>query len=194
MAQLTLERGKTAVLIMDYQNDILGGYPEAARNEALQKAGAVLAKARGAGMPVVYVVVRFREGYPEIGPYDFGRLTLKQNNVLREGTPGAEIHSAVAPLPGEAVCVKRRTGPFSTSDLAAVLAAKGVTNLVLMGVATSGVVLSTVRWGSDTDYRMTVLADCCLDRDPEVHRVLTEKVFPRQAVVATAQELLDAAL
>ncbi len=47
----------------------------------------------------------------------------------------------------------------------------------------SGVVLSTLRQAADLDYRLTVLADGCLDADPEVHRVLTEKVYPRQADV-----------
>ena len=54
---------------------------------------------------------------------------------------------------------------------------------MLAGIATSGVVLSTLRQAADPDYRLTVLADGCLDADPEVHRVLTEKVFPRQADV-----------
>jgi nicotinamidase-related amidase len=59
---------------------------------------------------------------------------------------------------------------------------------VLAGIATSGVVLSTVRQAADMDYRLTVLSDGCLDADPEVHRVLTEKVFPRQAEVSTVAE------
>ena len=49
-------------------------------------------------------------------------------------------------------------------------------------------VLSTLRQAADLDYRLTVLADGCLDADPEVHRVLTEKVFPRQADVVTVDE------
>ena len=64
-----------------------------------------------------------------------------------------------------------------------VLRAGGIDHLVLAGIATSGVVLSTLRQAADLDYRLTVLADGCLDADPEVHRVLTGKVFPRQADV-----------
>ena len=58
----------------------------------------------------------------------------------------------------------------------------------MTGVATSGVVLSTLRQAADLDYRLVVLSDACLDADPEVHRVLTEKVFPRQAAVRTVAE------
>jgi nicotinamidase-related amidase len=72
---------------------------------------------------------------------------------------------------------------FAGSDLDVVLRAGEVRSLVLCGIATSGVVLSTVRAAADMDYELTVLADCCADGDPEVHRVLLEKVFPRQAAV-----------
>jgi len=59
---------------------------------------------------------------------------------------------------------------------------------VLTGIATSGVVLSTLRQAADLDYRLVVLAAACADADPEVHRVLTTKVFPRQAEVLTVEE------
>ena len=190
--QLSIERGKTAVVIMDYQNDIVSFLPEAARDELMERAGAVLASARREGIPVIYVVVRFREGYPEISSGDAVRRGLRDSERLKEGTPGAEIHSAVAPEPGEVVVTKRRTGAFSTTDLGAVLSAQGIETLVLMGVSTSGCVLSTVRWAADTDYRLIVVSDCCADRDEEVQRVLTEKVFPRQAAVVTSQEFIQA--
>jgi len=69
-----------------------------------------------------------------------------------------------------------------------VLRGLDVDTMVLTGIATSGVVLSTLRQAADLDYRLVVLADGCLDADPEVHRVLTEKVFPRQADVTTVDE------
>ena len=74
---------------------------------------------------------------------------------------------------------------FTGSDLEVVLRAGGLDRLVLAGIATSGVVLATLRQAADLDYQLTVLADGCLDADPEVHRVLTEKVFPRQADVVS---------
>jgi nicotinamidase-related amidase len=58
-----------------------------------------------------------------------------------------------------------------------------VDTLVLAGISTSGVVLSTTRDAADRDFRLLVLADCCADPDPDVHRVLIEKVLPRQAEV-----------
>jgi nicotinamidase-related amidase len=61
-----------------------------------------------------------------------------------------------------------------------------IDTLLLSGIATSGVVLSTLLDAADRDYRLFVLADCCADVDPLVHQVLTERVFPRQADVITA--------
>ena len=87
---------------------------------------------------------------------------------------------------------KRRVGAFSTTELATLLRAKGVENLVLLGIVTSGVVLSTVRWAADMDYSLVVVADACADRNEDVHRMLVEKVFPGQATVITTQTLLAA--
>lgn len=66
-----------------------------------------------------------------------------------------------------------------------------VTSLILCGIATSGVVLSTVRWAADMDYDLVVVEDCCADGDDEVHRVLTRKVFPRQARVVSANAIIE---
>ena len=103
-----------------------------------------------------------------------------------------EIHAQVAPQPTEVIVTKRRVGAFATTDLESVLRAHEVTCLVLLGIATSGVVLSTVRWAADADYALIVLEDCCADADEEVHRVLMQKVFPRQATVVPSQAFLQA--
>ena len=87
---------------------------------------------------------------------------------------------------------KRRIGLFSTTELSAVPESKRIENLVLRGISTEGVVLSTVRWAADIDYQLIVLADCCAGLDEDAHRVLIEKVFPRQATVVTSTEFLQA--
>jgi nicotinamidase-related amidase len=180
-----------ALLCMDYQNDIVGAYAEDRQRELLSKAAAALSAARRMKMPVIYVVVRFRPGYPEISPRNKIFQGIKSGNRLRDGTPGADIHRQVAPQADDIIVIKRRVGAFSTTDMETVLKAQGITHLVLMGIATSGVVLSTVRWAADADYELTVLSDCCADAEEEVHRVLTQKVFPRQATVVTAAEWLQ---
>ncbi len=190
--EFTVNRARTAVLVMDYENDIVGSLPADVRAPLLEKAAAVIKGARKAGIPVVYVVVRFRDGYPEVNVHNKLFRALKESGRLKEGTKGAEIDPAVAPLPGEVIVTKRRVGAFSTTDLETVLRAKDINTIVLAGISTSGVVLSTVRWAADMDYSIAVLSDACADRDPEVHRVLMDKVFPWQATVVTSEEFLKA--
>lgn len=184
----SFEAGRTALLVMDMQRGILSRYEDT--SELLERFGAVIGAARAAGMPVIFVVVQFREGYPEISPRNKSFSALRQSGALTGET--AEIHPDVPREPGDVIVTKRRISAFAGSDLDVVLRAHGIESLVLTGIATSGVVLSTLRLAADLDYRLTVLADCCRDRDPEVHRVLTEKVFPMQAEVLTAAEWIAA--
>ena len=188
---LTLDRSHTALLIMDYQQEIVTRI--AAHDPGLlERAATVLASARAARIPVIYIVVSFRAAYPEISPHNRSFSAIRTSGRLLEGSPGTEIAPQVAPQPGEPVVAKRRTGAFSTTDLETILRAQGVTTLALMGIATSGVVLSTVRWAADMDYELVVVEDCCTDGDDEVHRVLTQKVFPRQAAVVQSSAVIAA--
>ena len=186
---LQIDRGRTAVLIMDYQNEIVSNFA-AQQPGLLARAATVLAAAREAGLPVIYVVVRFRPGYPEVSPRNKLFGGIREAGRLQEGAEGAEIHPQVAPQAGDVVVTKRRVGAFATTDLETILRARDVSTLLLFGIATSGVVLSTVRWAADADYAMVVVADCCADGDDEVHRVLTEKVYPRMAAVVDAEAVI----
>jgi nicotinamidase-related amidase len=169
----------TALLVMDVQNAIVARFAGAT---VLDRAAAAIAAARGAGVPVIYVRVAFRPGHPEVSPRNKSFAALRDGGGLADDEAIA-IHPAVAPEPGEVVVTKRRVSAFAGSDLDVVLRAGGVEELVLCGIATSGVVLSTLRAAADLDYGLTVLRDACGDADPEVHRVLMDKVFPRQADV-----------
>lgn len=171
---------------MDVQQGIVERYAEG--DAYVRRLSDVLAAARSAGIRVIYVTIRFREGYPEISSRNRSFSTMKQNGRFQMTDPATQVHPAIAPEPGEVVVTKLRVGAFTGSDLEVILRAGNIDTLVLTGIATSGVVLSTVRAAADMDYRLIVLSDCCADLDEEVHRVLTEKVFPRQADVMTAQE------
>jgi nicotinamidase-related amidase len=190
--EFTINSARTAVLIMDYQNEIVSMLPENVRAPLLDNASAILKKARQKHLPIIYVVVRFRDGYPEINPHNKLFSSLKESGRLREGASGSEIHDRVAPHPDDIVVTKRRVGAFSTTDLETILRAKNINTLVLFGISTSGVVLSTVRWAADMDYSLVIVSDACADRDEEVNRVLMDKVFPWQATVVTTRELLNA--
>lgn len=174
---------RQALLVMDVQRVVVDRYPDPLYLPRLREA---IGAARSGGVPVIYVVVGFRPGFPEISARNkmFGGLA-RTTPPAGGGEQATQIHPDVAPEPGDILVTKRRVSAFAGSDLDMVLRAGDIDHLVLTGIATGGVVLSTVRQAADLDFGLTVLADGCLDADPEVHRVLTEKVFPHQADVTT---------
>jgi nicotinamidase-related amidase len=176
----------TVLLVMDVQRGVVERFP--GNGGYLQRVQQAATAARAAGVPVIYVTVGFRPGYPEVSPRNRAFSGLASAGRFAEGDPAAGIHPAVAPEPGDLVVTKRRVSAFTGSDLEVLLRGLGAGTLVLAGVATSGVVLSTLRQAADLDYRLVVLADGCLDADAEVHQVLTGKVFPRQADVLTVAQ------
>lgn len=181
---------KNALLVMDVQRGIVERYGDGAQ-AFLDRLAVVIDTARAAGIPVIYVTIRFREGHPDVSPRNRAFSALAAGRTFVEGTPASEIHLRVAPHEGDIVVTKRRVGAFTGSDLEVVLRSLGIETIILSGIATSGVVLSTVRAAADMDYRIVVLSDCTVDSDEEVHRVLTTKVFPRQAEVMTSTEWIE---
>jgi nicotinamidase-related amidase len=181
---------KTVLLVMDYQPGIV---ERLGRPEVLEAAGRAVAAARAAGIPVFFVRVAFRPGYPEVAASNlaFGQAAQHSGDTMTEAHAATQVHAALEPRPDEPVVTKRRVSAFTGSDLEVLLRGAGADGIVLAGISTSGVVLSTLRQAADLDYRLTVLADACSDGDPEVHRVLVEKVFPRQAVVTTTDDWID---
>jgi nicotinamidase-related amidase len=176
----------TVLLVMDVQRGIVERF--AGDDGYLPRLGRAVAAARAARITVIYVTVGFRPGHPEISARNRSFAAIASADRFTEGDPATGIHPAVAPAAGDLVVTKRRVSAFAGSDLEVLLRGLGAGTLVLTGIATSGVVLSTLRQAADLDYRLVVLADACLDADPEVHRVLTEKVFPRQAEVLTVAQ------
>jgi nicotinamidase-related amidase len=185
---LSIDHSRSAVLAMDYQSGVVTGY---ATDPAalLQRAVGVLAQARQVGILVIYVTVGFRPSYPEISPHNERFSALKRSGRFATGAD-TEVHPAVAPQPGDIIVVKHRVNAFVGTDLDMILRAHGIETLILFGIATSGVVLSTIRYAADVDYRLIMLKDCCADRDLDVHQCLVDKVFPGQATVITAAEFL----
>ncbi|MBT97781.1 MAG: hydrolase [Dehalococcoidia bacterium] len=168
---LKIDPEKTAVLIMDFQQRMINNNASEPE-DVIKKAAQVLEGARGAGIPVIYVIHR--------------------GGALVEYAPDVELHEGVLPVDGELILTKVRPGPFSTTKLDVTLREMGKDTIVIMGVSTSGCVLSCTRWAVDVNYKFVVVSDGCSDPDPEVHRVLTEKIYPRFGSVVNAQEFLNA--
>jgi nicotinamidase-related amidase len=186
-----VDKARTALLLMDFQTAILGMSGEAAAS-AVEPAAAVLAAARAGGVMVIHVCLGFRPGYPEANPSNERFAQIQKTGLFVTDRPGSDVHPSLAPQANEVVVIKHRVGAFTSTDLDMILRAKSIDTLVLAGISTSGIVLSTLRHAADADYRVLVVKDACADRDPEVHRVLTEKVFAMQATVLGSAEVVAA--
>src|SRR5579863_649973 len=148
----------TALLVMDVQRDIVDRF--GGDEGYLPRLAAAVQAARGAGMRVIYVVVGFRAGYPEVSPRNKSFGPIRESGRFAEGSAGTEVHAAVRPRAGDTVVTKHRVSAFAGTDLDMILRANDVSTMVLAGLATSGVVLSTVRHGADADYKLVVVEDC----------------------------------
>ena len=181
---MNIDPKKTAVLSLDIQEGILGFVPGA--QAAIPNAAEVVEASRRAGFLLMHVGVGFEPGYPEVSSRHPRFSMIKERGAFVKGSESARIHSSIF-RPGDTIVYKHRVSAFSGNALQMILRSRGIENLVLFGIATSGIVLSTVRMASDLDFRCVVIKDACFDSDEEVHRVLTEKVFASQATVLTAK-------
>ena len=113
-------------------------------------------------------IFRFK-GHREVADWNTPFLKAKQNNLFVKGSPSAEFHGAIV-QPGDLIIYKQRIGAFSENHLNLTLRTRGIENLVLLGISTSGIVLATVTRAFDLDFRLTIIHDACFDADAEVHR------------------------
>ena len=183
----------TAVLGMDCQTGVVSFYAKPSE-PFLERCSSVLRAARKAGIAVIHVKFGFRPGLPEVSMRNRLLASIKsspQHQKMFEGESGA-IHRVLGPDPNDIVVTKHRISAFPGSDLQMVLRAKEVDTLVLFGIATSGVVLSTLLEAADADYRAVVISDCCADTDLELQRMLVERLFPLRGEVTTSAEFVRA--
>jgi nicotinamidase-related amidase len=189
---LTLDRQHTALLIADFYAAIMSTIPHAVERQVVEHAQRLQQTVRDVGLFVCYCATVFRPGYVEISERNKTFRERKHSGQPPIADPLQLIHPAVRPAAGEVVVGKHRVNALYGTALDLILRANTIDTLIILGYATSGVVLSTVRYAADSDYRLVVVEDCCADQDPEVHNFLTRRIFPRQAEVVSADEVIQA--
>ena len=189
---MQLDRKHTALLIADFYEAMMTSIPHAVERDVVDRTVALQQSARNAGLMVCYCATVFRPGYPEIGSRNKTFGQRKESGQPAIFDPLALIHPAVAPLEGEVVVGKHRVNALYGTGLDVALRANDVKTLIILGYATSGVVLSTVRHAADLDFNLYVVEDCCSDSDAEIHDFLMGRIFPRQADVVQSSDLIAA--
>ncbi|MEU9018454.1 cysteine hydrolase [Actinomadura sp. NPDC048394] len=187
-----------ALLMLDYQVALCEEGPhlrmpplaaQIAERGVLATAERVLAAARAAGTLVVHIRLAFDPSYklrtnrlPRFDPYEEQRAMLADS-------PEAQIVKALAPVAGEPVIDKGCVDPFVGTPLRDVLAAEGVTEVVLGGVATNLVVESAARHASDSGLQVTVVEDMCASFRPDFHEFSVTNMLPLFGSVIGSAEL-----
>ncbi len=192
MPDIALNKSTTALLIADFYAEMMNTLPHAIERGVVAKTQALQQAAREAGLLVCYSATVFRPGYVEISDRNKTFSQRKASGQPAVSDPLQVIHEGVKPIDGEVVVGKHRVNALYGTDLDMTLRANDIDTIVLLGYATSGVVLSTTRYAADADYRLFVVEDCCSDQDVEVHDFLTQRIFPRQAEVVAAAEVIKA--
>jgi nicotinamidase-related amidase len=188
----------SALLIIDMQRDFLepGGFGEMLGNDVSLVRRAIgpnqrLLKAwRAAGLLVVHT----REGHkpdlsdlpPSKKARSRGALGIgdkgPMGHILCRGEEGHDIIAELYPLAGEPVIDKPGKGAFFATDLAAILSAHAIKQLVVTGVTTEVCVNTTVREANDRGYECLVLADCCASYFPEFHAASLSMISAQNAI------------
>lgn len=174
---------------MDCQAGLIAA---AVKDKSFTERGASLvAAARRGRMMIIHIQVGFRSGLPEASSRNPLMAAIKnspERQQLFQGKSGA-IHPSFAPESNEVVITKHRVSAFTGTELDMILRAHDIETLVMFGISTSGVVLSTCLDAFDRDYRVVVVKDLCADRDEALHACLTERFFPNRGTVMIASEV-----
>src|SRR6202012_2185397 len=187
MAELQLDPQKTALVLIDLQNAVLGMTPAPHSADKVVENSVKLASAfRAKGAPVVYVRVDLN---------DFMKLPVDQPHNMGD-KPLPPVASEIAPSagfqPDDILVTKRHWGAFAGTDLEQQLKSRGVDTVVLTGISTNAGVESTARQGTGLGFGFVVVEDACSGQDGEQHRFAFEKIFPRLCRVRSTNEVLAA--
>ena len=195
-SDLSLDPSRTALLLMDFQNDLIspGGAIAPTDQEIQQRISNILATsasaaeaARRVGLPVIHIAVGRRPDIPSPYPHMPLFQYMVKENALLEGTPGFEFHPQVQPGPGELVFVKRGISALAGTELGPYLRGRGIDTLVLCGYVTHMVVVGTAREAADYGYRVLVLEDCCTSGDMTRHQAAIENMRMISIVTDSAE-------
>ena len=175
----------TALIVMHYQTDILELFSSVAPT-LLVNTRKLCDAARAKGVGVYFANLRFSPGYPEVSPLNKNGQGIKQLGLFVDDQPSPELGRQA----NEPLVIAHRASVFFGTDLEARLCAHGVDSLILVGIASTGVVLSSVAYASDADFRLYTVKDCCYDPDQVVHDHLFSTAFESRTTVLSLADAL----
>lgn len=190
--KLEIDARRTAVLLLDVQNDLVPITAGLKENRVLEHMAGILRLARRRKTAVIYITASVRPDFLDLPKYNPLWDGLRKARQLIIGTKGAEIHPAVKPLKTELVINKTCVDPFLTTKLGQALHNADANTLILMGLWTNYVVEATARHASDMGYRVFIVKDACASNTVENHEFAINKILPTICYVVNAKDVLAA--
>jgi ureidoacrylate peracid hydrolase len=191
---------RSALLVLHYQNGLVrhegvfafsGTAGQVERHKCLEKTATVLKAGRGVGIPVVYVNIEFRPGFPELKKPTYPLIeSIQERNAFIRGSWDAAVPDELKPEADDIVVINFNSSAFSHTDLDCILRARGIQQLFLTGIATNWVVESTTRYGAELGYDVTVLEDCCQGFSDELHDFAITKTLPYYASIMSSSDFI----
>lgn len=176
---------RTALLVMHYQTDILALFPSVATT-LLANTRKLCDAARAKGVSVYFAKFHFSPGYPEVSPLNKNGQGVKRLGLFVEDRISPELGKQA----NEPIIIAHRASVFFGTDLQVRLSAQGIDTLIMVGIASTGVVLSSVAYASDADFRLFTVKDCCYDPDQVVHDHLFSTAFDSRTTVLSLADAL----
>lgn len=188
-----------ALVLLDYQVALAGegehvkAPPLAAQAKergVIDTAAKVLGGARSADLLVAHVRLAFEPSYALMTNAHPRFAAYRENKAMLIGSPEAEFVAPLAPREDEPIINKGCVDPFVGTALTALLGSRGITEIIIGGVATHMVVESTARHACDLGIQVQVVEDMCASFDPELHDFSINKMMPSFGVVTSADAVL----
>ncbi|CAG6391999.1 cysteine hydrolase [Streptomyces cocklensis] len=197
---LRLDPAKTALVLIEYQNDFTspGGVLHDAVAGVMAKTGmlantvALAEAARAAGVTVMHAPIAFAPGYGELSRHPYGILKgVVDGSAFVKGTWGAAITDELAPADGDIVIEgKRGLDTFASTNLDFILRSKGIDTIVLGGFLTNCCVESTMRTGYEHGFRVVTVRDCLAATSQEEHDNALAFDYPMFSLPLTSAEVI----
>jgi len=157
----------------------------------LAKTAAAITASRAAGVPVIYVNIEFRPGFPELKKPTYPLIeSIQERNAFLRGSWDAGVPEELEPGPDDIIVINFDSSAFSHTDLDCMLRARGTKQLFLAGIATNWIVESTTRYGAELGYDVTVLEDCCQGFSDELHDFAIKNTLPYYASIVKSADFI----
>lgn len=191
--------GKSALLMLHWQNSVADPkgvwgkdlYPQIVKNDSIKHAQRVLEAARAKNMPIIYVNIGWRAGFPELPAHQHYPLLqgAKDANKGIIGTSDVDVIDALKPKTGELIVINFGSDSFEGTDLDRILRSKHIEHLYVSGQCIEHVVATTVKRAANMGYDATIVKDAMSGFTDSNYKAMLD-ILPLYSKALTADEFV----